>query len=157
MTTEKKQAFTYRISKANRTEMIAILYDMAAEYIENALSEIDNNPMEFRLNLSRARDVLGELKASVNTQNELGMQLLELYIFYSKQLSKAYALYEKQPAEHVLKMLKSLSEAYAELAKNDTSGPVMGNTETVYSGLTYNKYLTADNVSDASGNRGYLA
>lgn len=158
MTKEKIQVFTYRISQANKTEMMTILYDMAAEYISDAISSLEKqNLPDFRTNISRAKDVLRELKASVNTQTELGMKFLSLYIFYSEQLTKAYVDYDKAPAEHVLKMLKILSETYAEISKKDNSGAVMGNAETVYSGLTYNRYMTADSMSDTSGNRGFLA
>ena len=36
MTNEKKQEFTLRVSQANKTEMLVIIYDIFLEYLEDA-------------------------------------------------------------------------------------------------------------------------
>ena len=36
MTTEMKKQFTFRISQANATEMVVILYEMTLQYLEDA-------------------------------------------------------------------------------------------------------------------------
>ena len=42
MTKEQKQEFTRRISQANKSGMIVILYDIFLAYIQDALDERDN-------------------------------------------------------------------------------------------------------------------
>ena len=158
MTKDQIQTFTFRISRANKTEMITILYDMAAQYLTDALNDLKKGKeKEFRLFVNRAKDVISELMASVNVQTELGRNFLKLYIFYKETLTKAYLDYDTAAAEHVLKMMKSLSAGYSEAAKKDLSGPVMSNTENVYTGLTYNRHMTNENFVDNGDNRGYLA
>ena len=158
MTREQIQTFTLRITKANRTEMITILYDMGVQYLSDALeSLVKGDRQDFRLQINRAKDVISELMASVNPDLELGRNFLKLYIFYRETLTKAYLDYDAAAAEHVLKMMKSLSAGYSEAAKRDRSEAVMQNAETVYSGLTYNRHLTNDNFVNSGDNRGYLA
>ena len=40
MTQEKKQEFTLKISQANKTQLITILYEMVIEYLNDAIDEI---------------------------------------------------------------------------------------------------------------------
>ena len=40
MTQERKQEFTRRITQANKTQMITILYEMVLDYIEEARDAI---------------------------------------------------------------------------------------------------------------------
>ena len=40
MTQEKKQEFTLKISQANKTQLITILYEMIIEYLNETLSPV---------------------------------------------------------------------------------------------------------------------
>jgi len=153
---EKIRDFTLRITNANKTEMITILYDIGIVYMEDALACIDDDKPGFRLEIGRVRATLKELMNSVNVDDELGHNLLRLYIFLSEELTKSYLDYDKEPLLHVLSVFNRLSEAYKEAEKKDLSAPVMEHTEKVYSGFTYNKNSISENVSAAEVNRGYL-
>lgn len=159
MTRDKIQEFTLKISKANKTEMIAILYDMGIQYLEDAKKALqtDNNKELFRTEISRARNVISELMASVNPSMDLGFNFISLYIYSSKELTRAFLDYQVEPIDHVISVFSKLSEAYGEVAKTDMSGAVMGNSQKVYSGLTYNRALLNNLAMDISGSRGFLA
>lgn len=158
MTNEQIQIFTYRISNANKTEMITILYDMGIAYLEDAIVACDKqDTAQFRIEINRTKDVLHELIASVNTKTELGRTFLTLYVFYAEMLTKAYLDCDKSAAEHVKEMFMKLSSSYNQVSKVDNSGAVMGNTQKVYSGITYNKNQTCDSYAETSSSRGYLA
>lgn len=158
MTKEKIQEFTFRITKANKTEMIAILYDMALTYLEDAGAFLISGECAlFRNEISRAKSVVKELMNSVNTSADMGMNFLSIYIYCESELTKAYLDFCPENIENVSKIFRSLKEAYDLLGKKDSSGAVMGNTEKIYSGLTYNRSLMNENVSDATSNRGFLA
>ncbi|MCQ2519864.1 MAG: flagellar protein FliS [Lachnospiraceae bacterium] len=158
MTKEKIQDFTLRISKANKTEMIAILYDMGIQYLSDALDALNAGEKEaFRVNVNRAKSVNKELMASVNVSKDLGLEFISLYVFCNKELTKAFLDYDSEIIERIIKVYTNLSEAYNTVSKNDTSGSVMGNSEKVYSGLTYNKSLLNNLVTDVSSSRGFLA
>ena len=52
---------------------------------------------------------------------------------------------------------KTLHAAYKEMEKEDTSAPTMGNTQSVFAGLTYGKYSLNEDVTASSMNRGIMA
>jgi len=158
MNRDKIQEFTLRITTANRTEMMAILYDIGIEYLNDAMSYLAEKEYEnFNAVLVKFRGVLRELMNSVNNENDLGRVFLGLYIFISQEVTKAFIHREKEPLEHIKGMFTRMSEAYKEAAKSDTTGPVMEHAETVYAGLTYNKNSMAESVNNRDMSRGFLA
>lgn len=158
MTKENIQNFTFRVTKANKTEMIVILYDIAIVYINDAIDALKReDKCQFRLEISRIRDTIRELIESVDTSMELGMNLLNLYIFCGNELTKAFIDYDETYLYHVESIFKKLSDAYREASKKDLSGPVMENAEKVYEGYTYNRSLTNETYSASGNDRGILA
>ena len=158
MTKEAIQSFTYRISNANKTEMIAILYDIGSTYATDAEDCLKSGNKEgFRANINNVRNTIKELMASVDTSTDLGMTFLSLYVFCNKQLTKAFLDYDSEALDVVKDMFGELGEAYHSASGLDRSKPVMENAETVYSGLTYNKSLSPESMTSGSSNRGFLA
>lgn len=157
MTKDKIQDFTYRVTQANKTEMIVVLYDIGETYIQDAISDIEKADYRgCRTEIERTRDTIRELINSVDTSKEIGQNLLKLYIFCSGQLTKAFVDYDKNALYQVLSIIKRLREAYNKVSKIDTTGPVMQNTEKVYTGFSYNKNLRSENLSEGNFNRGFL-
>lgn len=158
MTKDTIQTFTYRISKANKTEMIAILYDMGIQYLSDGLVALSQDRRDdFRLEINRARGVVKELMSSVNTGADQGLNFLSIYVFCNRELTKAFVDFDKEAVTTIRSIFEELSETYKKVSSYDKSSPVMGNTEKIYSGLTYNRSLLSNLVSDVSSNRGYLA
>lgn len=158
MTREHKQQFTLRITQANKTELIVILYEIVLGYMEDAEVALDaGNITEFREALRKVRSCFGELIASLNFDYELAARLLSLYLYCNRELTKADVRKEKEPLMHIRSIISKLLEAYRELAGQDTSGPVMHNSQTVYAGLTYGKNSLSENLADQGANRGFRA
>ncbi|MDE5802981.1 MAG: flagellar protein FliS [Lachnospiraceae bacterium] len=158
MTRERKQQFTLRITQANKTELIVILYEIVLGYMEDAEVALEaGNITEFREALRKVRSCFGELIASLNLDYELAARLLSLYLYCNRELTKADARKEKEPLMHIRSVISKLLEAYRELAGQDTSGPVMQNSQTVYAGLTYGKNSLSENLADQGANRGFRA
>lgn len=158
MTKEQIQNFTFRISNANRTDMMAILYDMGIEYLTGALVALKESKFkDFSDEIYRFRGVNRELMDSVNNETQIGRNFLSIYVFMGKMVTEALINREGEPLERVIGMLTKMSETYRELGKKDPTGPVMEHAETVYSGFTYNRNRVTDNVSNADVNRGFLA
>ncbi len=158
MTKEQIQAFTLRVSSANKTEMIVILYDIAITYLNDSVSALENdNKSLFRAELNRTKSTVQELMNSVDTSTELGATLLKLYVYCNRELTEAFINYDEAPARHVIKIFGELKEAYKVASSRDKSAAVMTNTETVYNGLTYNKNLMNEILTDRASNRGFLA
>ena len=65
--------------------------------------------------------------------------------------------YDRENLLHVQRVIRKLHKAYAQIENLDASGPVMGNTQTVYAGLTYGRNTLTENISDPAANRGFFA
>ena len=85
MTNELKQEFTRRITKANKTELIVILYDMLLQYILDSKSAVElDNENQFKIEVRRARQCIDELIASLDLQYAIGVNLFQIYQFMKR-------------------------------------------------------------------------
>ena len=158
MTQEKKQEYTLRITQANKTQMITILYEMVIDYISEATDAISRGDKEEAdIKLRNAQNCIDELIRSVNLRIDLGKMLHQIYIFSKKELIIAGVNYSANRIRKVEKNFRALHEAYKELESFDKSAPTMGNTQSVYAGLTYGKHSLNEDVTASSYNRGLMA
>lgn len=156
MTKELKQEYTLRISQANKTQLITILYEMVLLYIDEAEEALDTgNRMEYKSAIRKIRGCMDELTASLNFDYELAQNLLQLYLYVNRELVKASTHNDRKNLEHVRKVIDQLHKAYQQIETQDKSGSVMGNTQTVYAGLTYGRNTLTENIADPSANRGF--
>ena len=145
-----------RITQANKTQLITILYEMVLIYIdeaEAALSEDDRT--EYKSAIRKIRGCMNELTASLNLEYDLAQNLLQLYLYVNRELVQASVHYEKENLEHIRLVIGELQKAYKKIENQDVSGPVMGNTQTVYAGLTYGRNTLTENITDPASNRGF--
>ena len=155
MTSEKKQEYTLKITQANKTQLIVILYEMTLTYLGDAIKAHGaDDKTAFRLAISRARGCLNELMASLHFEYALAIRLLELYIFINKEMARAYVRTEPRHLKNAAKIITELLTAYGKLSRNDNSAPVMENAQIVYSGLTYDRKNALDSLSNHL-DRGY--
>lgn len=158
MTQEKKQEYTLKITQANKTQMITILYEMVLEYIEDALGAMDAGNKELAERyLGYAQNCVDELIRSVNLKIDLGKRLHKIYVFSKKELMLSGIYMSTNRLRRVQQNFRSLHTAYKEIEKADKSAPTMGNIQTVYAGLTYGRHSLNESVTSASANRGYKA
>ena len=86
------------------------------------------------------------------------MCLFHLYSFANRRV--VYALFQRKPEllDAVTSVIGKLRVGFEGVAKEDTSGPVMGNTQKLYAGLTYGKHaLNEVFVNGNEANRGFRA
>lgn len=155
MTDEAKKIFTKRITQANKSELIVILYEMYLTYLEDAFLAQEKKE-DIRLSIRKARGCLNELMNSLDFDYDIAYQLLQLYVFVNKEMAKAEVHANIEPLKECKKIMKELKLAYQEVSKQDHSAPVMENTQTVYAGLTYGKGKLTESLAD-QGNRGFFA
>lgn len=157
MTKECKQQFTLRISQANPTEMIVILYEMLLCYLDEAKQALDSDEKElFNEGIRKARGCVNELIASLHMEYSPASELSSLYIFCLKRLAHAEVKKDSRPLDDVKKIIQPLHDAYQQIAPQNTQGPVMNNSQSVYAGLTYGRNTLTENMTDQSPNRGML-
>ena len=157
MTSEIKQQFTFRISQANPTEMIVILYDMTLQYLADAAESAKREDFAvYRENVLRARKCISELIHSLHLEYELAISLRKLYLYCIRRLTQAELRYHTELLQEVVHVITPLRDAYRQIAPQNTAGPVMQNAQAVYVGLTYGKNTLTENMTDQSMNRGML-
>lgn len=158
MTNEMKQQFTLKITQANKSQLVVILYEMLLAYLDEADEAHDcGNRAEFRDGIRKARGCLKELMASLHFEYEPAQQLLQLYLYANRELARADIYNNKEELSHVRTVMAKLHEAYETISSQDTSAPVMANAQTVYAGLTYGRNNLTENLADQGSSRGFRA
>lgn len=158
MTKEMKQIYTERITSANRSELIVVLYDIYAEYISEALKALDDEDMEvYRESVRKAEEVLIHLKGDLDFTYEIASQLYALYDYCHRKLSEALYKKEKKELLEAEKIMNNLKSSFDILAKADSSKPVMQNAEKVVYGMTYGKSDVNTTLLKTDASRGYYA
>ena len=158
MTKELKQQYTLKITQANKTQLIVLLYEMLLIYIEEARQAHEKEDRSgFREGIRKSRGCLKELMASLHFEYEPAMNLLQLYLYANRELARADIRNSAEELDHVKMVIEKLHEAYEKISEQDTSGSIMENTQTVYAGLTYGKNSLNESLSDQGGNRGFRA
>lgn len=138
MTKDELSGYSYRVTQASKTELIVIMYDMAQNYLKDAIIEFENSDIqEFRNNLKKAQRVINRLSSSLDFNYEISSELMKLYLYMNTVLVKASIKNEIEQIVVVDSMLQKLGSAFAKISSDDMSGPVMRNTQQVYAGLTY--------------------
>ena len=157
MTSEMKQQFTFRISQANSTEMIVILYEMTLQYLTEATGLVDQNDFTgYQGAVRRARGCMSELLQSLHLEYEPAAALQQLYLFCLRRLAQAEVRIHPELLQEVSDIITPLRDAYRQIAPQNTAGPVMQNAQVVYAGLTYGRNTLTENMADQSMNRGML-
>ncbi len=157
MTDEQKKQFTLRISQANKSELVIILYDMFGVFIGDALQSLEPPHEEaFQSGITKAKETVQELMASVNPDHNLATNYRSLYGFAQRRLTSAGINHDAAILIQLKNMMESLKKGYLPISKQDTSDAVMGNVQSVYAGLTYGKHTLNENIQ-TTNNRGFLA
>lgn len=158
MTKELKQQYTLKITQANKTQLVVILYEMMLIYLDEAQQAHAKEDREgFREGIRKSRGCLKELMSSLHFEYEPAMNLLQLYLYANRELARADIRNSTQELDHVKMVMTKLHAAYKKISEQDTSGPVMENTQTIYAGLTYGKKALTENLSDQGSSRGFRA
>lgn len=155
MVNELKQEYTRRITQANKTQLVVILYEMFLTYTKDARQAWENSRADFRENIRKARGCLEELMASLDFEYEISMNLLQLYVYANRELVRADIRNSLQHPDEADKVITGMHEVYEQLAKEDTSAPLMENAQAIYAGLTYGKNTLTENLSDQGVDRGF--
>lgn len=158
MTTEKKQMFTRKITQANRTQLVVIVYEMLLVYLEDARNAHEaKDRKEFVHNLGLARECIGQMRTSLNFEYELSRNLFSLYCYADKELAKDIYGFKTDNLDVIQMIFTKLHDAYYAISSQDQSGPLMDNIQSVYAGLTYGRTDLNESLTNYDVKRGFLA
>lgn len=157
MTKEMTQQFTLRITQANPTEMVVILYEMLLCYLEEGKDALEKeDTAAFKEANRKSRGCLNELLQSLNMEYEPAPALQQLYLFCIRRLALSEVKQSAELLAEIQRVIKPLCDAYGQIAGQNHAGPVMNNSQAVYAGLTYGKNTLTENMADQGTNRGML-
>lgn len=158
MTDEKIKLYTEKISNANRTEIIILLYDIFLEYMKDAEKNFSDDKMSlFSLSIKRAEMVLMHLEDALDFTYPISNNLYSLYIYCQRRITESIYKRDISHFNEVKKIIISLRESFSEVKKVDTSEPIMKNTEKIVYGMTYGKNDINKMSDNSSDSRGFLA
>ena len=158
MTTEEKQTFTRRITQANRTQLVVIVYEMLLVYLEDARKSFqEGDKVSFKENIHMARECIGQMRTSLNFQYELSRNLFSIYCFADRELANDMHGYKTDNLDVIQTIFTKLHDAYYQICDQDKSAPLMDNIQSVYAGLTYSKTDLNENLMNNSAMRGFQA
>lgn len=159
MKKELIQDYAMRITQASRTELIVIMYEIILSDIQSAREAFASEDMvTYDKELSHAGRFVNELMAALDYSIGLSYHLMSLYIYVNKELTTAKTKRQPELLTGVEKVVEKLLAGYQKVSEEDTSGPVMKNTQQVYAGLTYGRgTLNEMYVNGNEANRGFMA
>jgi flagellar protein FliS len=158
MQKEAVQAFTARITQASKSELIVILYEMILTEIKEAEEAFERKDMEaFDKELKQAQKYLGELMAALDYRYKLAYDLASLYQYINERIINAMIRKKPDSLKSAVSVLQKLLTGFEGVSREDTSGPMMRNTQQLYAGLTYGKGTLNETYIDPNdGNRGFI-
>ncbi len=156
MDKEKLQEFTLRVTQSNRSQLVVVIYEIIQTYLQEAKAAFANEDItEYKKCLRKAQQFVWELTEALDFQYEISYQLGSLYLYANKMLIRANMKQDPSLLEGVEIVINGLHKSFQEVSKEDKSGPVMGNTQTVYEGFTYGKDSMNAVYRDGDNNRGF--
>lgn len=152
-----KEKYVAKIANASPLELIIINFDIILDYLEYSRKNINTDTKNFDISIKKARKALLELKLGLELDNEIGKELYALYNYADKKIADYLFTKDTNELDEAIKILiklKNSFEAILHLEKDKSK--VMKNTETLYSGLTYDKNAKPIEYRD-NNNRGFKA
>lgn len=159
MNNEDLKAFTTRITQANGSELVVIVYEIILKDIENAKEAFGTQDhATFTRDVNHAIKFVNELINTLDFGYPISYDLMQLYLYCNKQLIQTTLKNELEPLESASKVLTSLLKGFIDVAGQDEGGPLMSNTQQVYAGLTYGKSSLNEMYIDPNqASRGFRA
>jgi flagellar protein FliS len=159
MKREAIQVFATRVTQASKSELIVILYEMILDEIKEAKGSYEMGDLiTFDKELKKAQKYITELTAALDCSYAISYDLLSLYLYVNKRIITAIMKRNPVSLDSAETVLKKLLIGFEGVSKNDTSGPMMRNTQQLYAGLTYGKGILNETYIDPNNrNRGFIA
>ncbi|NLG03854.1 MAG: flagellar protein FliS [Clostridia bacterium] len=153
MTKEQIKEYTLRITQANRSEMIIIIYDMILDDIKEAKSAINHD--EYKKACSHITRCIAHLINALDFSYPISLNYVQIYLYLNRTTSMALIKNDPALLDEVAYRIETLRESFNEVCRQDKSSAMMENTQTVYAGLTYGKTALNESLNDQGALRGF--
>jgi flagellar protein FliS len=140
MDSETKKTYTARISQANKSQLVVIIYELILDSLASAVTAFQEEKKEEAVaELKKAQGFLQEMRGSLDFRYSVSGNLASLYRYINEQLVHSMVRQKNVNLDSCERVIRGLMSSFEEVAKQDDSGPVMDNVQQVYAGLTYGK------------------
>ena len=155
MTKQEINVYGMKISQASRTELVVIMYDIAINYLDDAIKFHNaGDTDDYRKSVKNAKNFINELSSILDMKYKISSDLYRIYSFMNRALVHAEITEDVSEIDRIKGMLIRLKESFEKVSESDDSGPVMENAQQVYAGLTYSKSSLNEDVYN-DGKRGF--
>lgn len=159
MTKEEISEYTLRISQANNSQLVVVMYDVILKYLNDSLVKYkDNNSDEFIYLLRKAQKMHQELMNTLSFSEKICFDVMQLYLYVNKNIIMSIIKLKPYNLESSIIVMNNLRKGFDGLAKKDFEEPIMRNTHKVYLGLTYGPGCLNETMDALDqNNRGFMA
>ena len=158
MNKDKISAFTIKIASSNGLGLISILYDIYEEYETDALDNFEAGQVDEAIAaLKKCATVVSHLQKDLNFEYKVSGNLYALYDYVQRNVSKSIYKANSEGLIEAKKVMDELGDAFEQIAKEDTSAPLMRNTQSVVAGMTYGKGSLNESILGNESSRGFWA
>ena len=158
MNKDKISAFTLKIASSNGLGLISILYDIYEEYETDALDNFEAGQVDEAIAaLKKCATVVSHLQKDLNFNYKASGNLYALYDYVQRNVSKSIYKANSEGLIEAKKVMDELGDAFEQIAKEDTSAPLMQNTQSVVAGMTYGKGSLNESILGNQSSRGFWA
>ena len=158
MNKDKISAFTLKIASSNGSGLISILYDIYNEYETEALDKFAAGQVdEAIVALKKCADVVNHLQRDLNFEYKVSSNLYALYDYVQRNVSKSIYKANSEGLLEAKRVMDELGIAFDQVAKKDSSAPIMRNTQYVRAGVTYGREALNESLMGNQTSRGFWA
>ena len=158
MNRDKISAFTLKIASSNGSGLISILYDIYNEYETEALDKFAAGQVdEAIVALQKCADVVNHLQRDLNFEYKVSSNLYALYDYVQRNVSKSIYKANSEGLLEAKRVMDELGIAFDQVAKKDSSAPIMRNTQYVRAGVTYGREALNESLMGNQTSRGFWA
>ncbi len=158
MNRDKISAFTLKIASSNGCGLISILYDIYEEYETDALDNFKAGQVDEAVDaLRKCAEVVSHLQNDLNFEYKVSGNLYALYDYVKRNISKSMYKADTDGLMEAKKVMDELGDAFKQLAKEDTSSPIMKNTQQIMAGITYSRDSLNESILGNQASRGFWA
>ena len=158
MNRDKISAFTLKIASSNGSGLISILYDIYREYETEALEQFAAGQVDDAVAaLKKCADVVNHLQKDLNFEYKVSSNLYALYDYVQRNVSKSIYKANPEGLLEAKRVMDELGIAFDQVAKKDSSAPIMRNTQYVRAGVTYGREALNESLMGNQTSRGFWA
>lgn len=158
MNRDKISAFTLRIASSNGSGLISILYEIYEEYEIDAIDAFRaGNTDDAIFALKRCAEVVNHLQKDLNFEYKVSRNLYALYDYVKRNISRSIYQANDDGLKEAKKVMDNLGEAFAQIARDDNSAPIMQNTQQIVAGNTYSRSSLNEEIMGNQSSRGFWA